>query len=149
MKMTIFKKVLSFMLCFVLIAAMALLASACNDKNDIPSTPSSSSSALDENIVGQGQTEFTFKVTFKDGTEKTYTVKTDKTTVGEALSDLGLISGTVGQYGLMVETVCGQTVKFETDKMYWAFYVNGDYAMKGIDQTEIDKGATYALKAQK
>lgn len=146
MKMTILKKVLSFMLCFVLIAAMALLASACNDKNDIPSSPSS---ALDENIVGQGQTEFILKVTFKDGTETAYTVKTDKTTVGEALSDLGLISGTVGQYGLMVETVCGQTVKFETDKMYWAFYVNGDYAMKGIDQTEIDKGATYALKAQK
>ncbi len=148
MKMTIFKKVLSFMLCFVLIAAMALLASACNDKNDIPSTPSSPSSALDENIVGQGQTEFTFKVTFKDGTEKAYTVKTDKTTVGQALSDLGLISGTVGQYGLMVETVCGQTVTYDTDGKYWAFYVNGEYAMSGVDTTNIETGVTYAFKVE-
>lgn len=136
------------MLCFVLIAAMALLASACNDKNDIPSTPSSPSSALDENIVGQGQTEFTFKVTFKDGTEKTYTVKTDKTTVGQALSDLGLISGTVGQYGLMVETVCGQTVTYDTDGKYWAFYVNGEYAMSGVDTTNIETGVTYAFKVE-
>ena len=37
------------------------------------------------------------------------------------------------QFGLTVETVCGVTVDFGKDSSYWAIYVDGDYAMTGID----------------
>lgn len=147
MKMTNLKKVLSFMLSVVLIAAVALTFSACNDKN--PSSPDSSAPAQTEtSVLGNGQTEFAFNVTFKDGSNKSYTIKTDKETVGQALIELELISGQDSQYGLMVETVCGQTVTYDTDGKYWAFYVNGEYAMSGVDTTNVEAGATYAFKVE-
>lgn len=141
------------MLCLVLVAAIALFASACGDKPETPSdppssTPSSSEETADGNEVGQGATKFTLSITFSDGSEKTYTVSTDKTTVGDALVDAGLISGTEGQYGLMVETVDGETVTYDKDGKYWAFYIDGEYAMTGVDSTEITAGAEYALKVE-
>ena len=152
MKKTNFSKYLSFVLCFVLVAAIALLTVGCGDNNT--STPSlsaqSGSNASSENgtIVGEGKTQFGLEITFQDGSTKSYTVKTDKTTVGEALTELKLISGTVGDYGLMIETVDGQTVTYETDKKYWAFYINGAYANSGVDTTEIEADAVYSLKVE-
>ena len=132
MKKTRFSKILSFILCFVLVAAIALLAVGCNDNK----------------TVGAGDAQFTFTVTHADGTEKTFTVKTDKTVVGDALTDEGLISGTEGPYGLMVETVDGETVKYEDDGKYWAFYIDGEYAMTGVDSTDINPDATYSFKVE-
>lgn len=152
MKKTKVLKALSFLLCVVLVAAIALFTSACNGKTEPPSTPDTSApsqSAGDEaNVVGQGATQFTLEITFKDGSEKSYTVKTDKKTVGEALTEVGLISGEVGAYGLMVETVDGETVTYENDQKYWAFYIDGNYAMSGVDTTEIKEGEVYALKVE-
>lgn len=152
MKKTKVLKTLSFLLCALLIAAIALVTSACNDKTEVPSVPEGSVPSQSDqnggNVVGEGATQFTFEITFKDGSEKAYTVKTDKKIVGEALTDAGLISGEDGPYGLMVETVDGETVTYEKDKKYWAFYVNGAYAMSGVDTTEIKKGETYAFKVE-
>ena len=74
-----------------------------------------------------------------------FTVHTDKDTVGEALLEHELISGEEGAYGLYVKAVNGITADYDVDQSYWAFYVNGEYAMKGIELTEIDEGATYQL----
>lgn len=152
MKKTKAFKFLSFLLCVVLVAAIALFTSACNDKTGTPSVPEdltpSQSDQNGGNVVGEGATQFAFEITFKDGSEKAYTVKTDKKTVGEALTDAGLILGENGPYGLMVETVDGETVTYEKDKKYWAFYVNGEYAMSGVDTTEIKDGETYAFKVE-
>ena len=153
MKKTKFTKILSLILCFVLVAAVALLSVGCGDKettqDPASEKPSSSNNAsADDNVLGQGNTSFTLNITFKDGSEKSYTVKTDKTVVGDALVELGVISGTEGAYGLMVETVDGETVKYEDDGKYWAFYINGEYAMTGVDSTDIVAGSTYALKVE-
>lgn len=164
MKKTRISKLLSFMLCLVLVAAIALFASACGDKTETPSdppsstpsssdpsssTPSSSEDTANGSEIGQGTTKFTLSITFSDGSEKTYTVSTDRNIVGDALVDAGLISGTEGPYGLMVETVDGETVTYEKDKKYWAFYIDGKYAVTGVDSTEITAGAEYALKVEK
>ena len=151
MKQTKLFKILSFVLAFMLIAAMALFGAGCNDNTTTePSsiTESGSETSANQNVLGEGKTSFTLNITFKDGSEKTYTINTNKTIVGEALTELGLISGTVGDYGLMVETVDGETVKFEDDGKYWAFYINGEYAMSGVDTTDITAGASYALKVE-
>ena len=73
----------------------------------------------------------------------TFTVKTDKDTVGEALQEHGLIDGEESAYGLYVKVVNGITADYDADQSYWAFYINGEMAMTGVDTTEITAGAVY------
>ncbi len=79
----------------------------------------------------------------------TFTVKTDKATVGEALQEQGIVEGEQGQYGLYIKKVNGITADFDVDQTYWAFYINGEYAMSGVDTTEITEGAVYKLEYTK
>ena len=146
--------ILSLVLLIALIAAMALSFVSC-DKDQSPEnsgTVANTEAVLSgdlaaDNVVGEGNTSFSFTVVFADKTSKTYTVKTDKSTVGEALVDTGLISGTDSQYGLMVDTVAGVKLEWDKDKMYWAFYVNGGYANSGVDSTPIKADETYSFEA--
>ena len=75
----------------------------------------------------------------------TFTIKTDKSIVGDALTDHGLISGEEGPYGLYIKSVNGITADYDVDQAYWAFNINGEYAMTGVDTTEIAEGTTYQL----
>ena len=79
----------------------------------------------------------------------TFTVKTDQDTVGAALLEHELIAGEEGAYGLYVKVVNGITADYDVDKSYWAFYVDGEYAMSGVDSTVIDEGAIYTLEYAK
>ena len=150
MKMTSLSKKLSFIVCIVLIAAMALVTTGCNDnKNNTEETPSVTSTTLSENnVIGKGETSFSLTVSDGIGNQAEYTVYTDKKTVGEALVELDFISGDEGPYGLYIKTVNGITVDYDKDGKYWAFYVNGEYAMAGVDTTEIYKNAKYELKVE-
>ena len=154
MKMTNVKKSLSLFLCFVLIAVMALFTTGCNDSKvtEENSTEAVSQAEIASDAeavkVGEGSTSFTFTVTFTDGSKKAYLVSTDKTTVGEALLDAGLIAGEDSEYGLYVKTVDGVTLDYETDGKYWAFYVDGAYGSTGVDSTDITAGSSYEFKAE-
>ncbi|MBO5789865.1 MAG: DUF4430 domain-containing protein, partial [Clostridia bacterium] len=70
---------------------------------------------------------------------------TDKDTVGSALLEHGLIAGEEGQFGLYVKVVNGMTADYDVDRSDWAFYIDGEYAMTGVDSTEITEGVTYQL----
>ena len=146
MKKTGTNKILSLLLCIVLIAAMALMMSACSDTDVTPSASADTSVAT---VRGAGTTVFTFSVVDDEGKATAYEIHTDKTLVGEALQELGLIEGEDGAYGLYVKTVDGITVDYDTDGKYWAFYVDGEYAMSGVDTTEIEVGKTYTFKVEK
>ena len=144
------RKLLSFILCVVLIVAMALFATGCtNNKEETPketeatlATQATTPAVIEK---GEGKTSFNFEVTDLDGKTTKFLVKTDKAIVGDALQDLGLITGDPGPYGLYVKAVNGITADYDKDGSYWAFYTNGEYATKGVDQTEIDTTATYAF----
>lgn len=146
MKRTSMKKTLSLILCIVLIAAMALCTTGCNDTKT--NDGSSVVTMEDGKTYGEGAAEFTFVVVDAEGNEITATIKTDKATVGEALLELGLIAGEDSEYGLYVKTVNGITLDWDTDGKYWAFYVDGEYAMTGVDSTDVTAGAVYAFKAE-
>lgn len=103
----------------------------------------------DAQELGEGQTEFTFVVTDQDGNETQFLIHTDKETVGEALLELGLIAGDESEYGLYVKTVNGITADYDVDQTYWAFYVNGEYAEKGVDSTPVTAGDSYSFKVEK
>ncbi len=160
MKKTLFSKSLSFIACIVLTAAMALSTTGCNDikKGQEANTQDTSSAVAvsqtdaqtaDTNVLGEGQTVFSFKVIDADGKETAYEIHTDQKTVGAALLDLGLIAGNEGAYGLYVKTVNGITVDYDTDGKYWAFYINGEYAATGVDSTDITAGTEYSFKVEK
>ncbi|MBP3936311.1 MAG: DUF4430 domain-containing protein [Clostridia bacterium] len=135
----------------VLIAAMALLCGCTTNQPDEGGNSTLSSTttttAAQPQTVGEGETSFAFTVTFLDGASKQYVVRTDKTTVGAALLEVGLIAGSDSQYGLMVESVDGVKLDYTADKAYWAFYVDGAYAMSGVDSTTIETGKSYAFTA--
>lgn len=108
-----------------------------------------------ENAIYRKDMEFgkgskTFSLEVKVGEESViFTVNTDKETVGEALIEHKLIEGEDGQFGMYVKKVNGIEADYNKDKHYWAFYVNGEYAMSGIELTEIDESATYMLEYSK
>ncbi len=149
MKKTRLLKRLSVLLCVVLIAAMALTMSGCGQK-EITGTNTTTTVATDAKVVrGEGATVFDFCVVDANGKTTTFEIHTDKTTVGDALLELGLIAGDESQYGLYVKTVNGVTLDYNKDGKYWAFYENGEYAMAGVDTTTIAPDTTYMFKADK
>ena len=91
---------------------------------------------------------FTVVVADLEGQETTFEYASDKATVGEALIAEGLIEGHETEYGLYVDSVNGVTLDWDKDGKYWAFYIDGEYAMTGVDTTEIAEGATYAFKPE-
>ena len=141
----IFKHNFRSVLSLVLVAAMVLMFAGCGGKiqDEVKTEPATNQQEVQEK-------SFTFEVVELDGTKKEFTVKYgSEKTVGEALVNEGLISGSDSQYGLMVETVNGQKYTYDEDKVYWAFYIDGQYAMTGVDSTPIEEGKIYCFKAEK
>lgn len=121
---------------------------SCNDKAE-----SEQGDFLSENTAsfeqrGSGAKEFYLTVCFESGEQAYYKINTDKETVGQALGELGIISGEQGPYGLYILTVDGETHKYEDDGKFWAFYDGDDMATKGVDKTEIKHAGSYSLKVQ-
>ena len=147
------KKMKSLLLCMMLIVAMAFTTVGCNTKTDKGATESTEvvqETVKDEvEVLGEGKTMFLFTVVDKDGNETNFEIHTDKEIVGEALIDLELIAGDDGEFGLYVKTVNGITADYDVDQTYWAFYVDGEYAMTGVDATNIEEGKTYSFKVEK
>lgn len=168
------KKLLSLILSMMLIVAMAFSTTACSDNNteqpngteagvqnvtgdadnstndsgQVEGSQTENNAVLDTTVLGEGETTFLFTVTDADRNEKVYEIHTDKTVVGDALLELELIAGDAAEYGLYVKTVDGITVDYDTDGKYWAFYINGEYAMTGVDATPITEGEEYAFKVE-
>ncbi len=151
MKKTNIKKLLSIIVCVVLVAAMALMTCGCkgNTPEDLTSDFSTAEKADEILTLGEGETQFDFAVVHKDGSKKFYKINIDAKTVGEALQDVGLISGDEDQYGLYVKTVDSETLDYNADGYWWAFYIDTEQAPKGVDQTEIESGKQYSFRAEK
>lgn len=147
------KKLLALMLCIAMVAAVAVGMSGCAGK-DAEGSETTTAAAnekvtmTDGETLGEGSKSFTFTVVGTDGKEITVQIKTDKEMLGEALQELHLIEGEMGEYGLYVKTVNGETLDFDQDGKYWALYVDGEYALKSADLTEITEGAVYSFKAE-
>lgn len=121
-------------------------------KTEAPATEAQTEAArpqIQPEELGEGEKLFYFDVTFSSGETSSYAIHTDAETVGEALVSLELIAGDESEYGLYVKTVGDETLDYDTDGMYWAFYENGEYAMSGVDATAVTDGAHYAFTATK
>lgn len=138
------KIIIAKIICLVLIAAAVLTFSSCGNN---PET--SPGNVKESGIYGEGQTEVQFNVLSLDGTKTEFLLKTDKETLLEALNEQELIDGEDSQYGFYVKTVNGTTLDFDSDGAYWALYINGEYAMTGVETTKIVNGTVYEMRATK
>ena len=147
-KQTFKSSLLTVFLLVLLVAALAISMISCDkegSETEAPETSVETTAAPTETEVGEGQTSFTFKVKFKDGSERTYLVKTDKTNLGEALIETGLIEGEDGPYGLYIKTVNGILADYDIDQSYWAISKNGEASATGIDSIRFLDGEHYEL----
>ena len=131
------KKLLSMILCVVLVAAMALFATGCME-NGAPEETTDSAESI----------SFTVVVVDLEGKETTYEVTTTAATVGEALLAEELIAGEEGPYGLYIKEVTGIPLDWDTHGKYWAFYIDGEMALTGVDSTDVAEGAVYTFKPE-
>ena len=138
----------------VLSTTALLLTAACapNNTEDTvsgPPVPDNIDSTVTSEVIpidiGEGSITFIFEV--KDDKEDiiVWKVHTNESTVGAALLGVGLVEGTVSAMGLMVEYVNGLRADFMEDNAWWAFYINGEMAMEGVDSTDIEEGTVYAF----
>ena len=151
------KNTIKALISLMLIAVIAFSLSACDLLGLIekPSTDTENESGtngvwvnathLDDTTIGSGAKTITVEVSAEDKTV-VFTVKTDADTVGDALLANNLIAGEEGAYGLYVKVVNGIMADYDINQCYWAFYIDGDYAMSGVDTTSIDEGVTYKLE---
>lgn len=141
---------LSYLLCMVLIVAVALFANGCNDDKTVQEAPETKQEeTVVETVEKEAEKSFKFEVVDLEGNSTTFEIQTDKETVGEALLEEGLIAGEDSEYGLYVKTVNGITLDYDKDGAYWAFYIDGEYAMSGVDTTDIVEDSVYMFKAEK
>lgn len=140
MKNTIITK-LSLMLVVVMMFSLA----SCDYfiRKDLPDIWQDATYVKDTEL-GNGSKTFTLKVEVEENSV-TFTIHTDADTVGKALLDLGLIEGDNGQWGLYVKKVNGMFADYDVDQTYWSFYINGEYALTGVELTEITGGYEYSL----
>lgn len=159
------KKITKSLLSLLLVAVLALGITACNKKEEAPAQSAANTTEqtqasekngiertglwenatyLSDTEFGQGSKNVTVEVKAGDQSVK-FTIHTDETTVGAALLSNGLISGDESEYGLYIKAVNGITADYDVDQSYWAFYINGEYAVSGVDSTEIEEGVVYQL----
>ena len=143
MRKSSLRKLLAIIGCMVLIAAMALVITGCGSKEETAAPAQTTSTDVKE--LGTGAITFDFTVEDLDGTKTVFKIHTDETTVGAALLGVDLLKGEDGPYGLYVHEVNGIRAVYEEDGSYWAFYVNGEYGMTGVDMTDIEPDTAYAM----
>ena len=132
------------LLLLAILTLFSLAACADVDKTGVWET-----ATYDSNTeLGEGEKTVTVKVV-ADEQELTFTIHTDKATLGEALLEHELIAGDQGPYGLYVKKVNGIVADYDVDQTYWSLTKNGETMMVGVDGAEIADGEQYELTRTK
>lgn len=132
------KKCISLMLCI-----LCILMTACGNTTDEKNLWDTATYTEDAEL-GNGVKVITVDVIAEDKTV-TFTISTDKETLGDALLEHKLISGEKGPYGIYVKMVNGITADYDINQSYWLLTKNSGYMQTGVDSTQIADGEHYEL----
>ena len=146
MRKNMMKQTANRLLALLLAMMMTLSLAACGKA---PQPGGVTLPVQDGATIGQGSKTITVEVTDAEGKTVRFTVRTDQETVGAALQELGVVAGEQSSYGLYIKSVNGITADYDKDGVYWAFYIDGEYASTGADQTGITDGSVYAFRVEK
>ena len=133
------KKIISF----VLVIIMSLCICSCNKATNEEDVWENAIYTEDTEI-GSGKNAVMVEVSAK-GKSVTLTVHSDKTNLGEVLTDNGIVEGEQGAYGLYIKKVNGITADYDINQCYWGINKNGEGVMTGIDGVEFKNGEHYEL----
>ena len=125
------KNLFAVLLTFALVLSLAACGAA-----DAPETTAGT--------AGGELLQFTVIVTHADKSEKVFLYEAQPGKLGAFLETEGLIKSEGADDG-MFHTVDGEKADWNENQSYWAFYVENEYAMKGIYDTDIANGANYKL----
>ena len=92
-----------------------------------------------------GDKTITVTVVHKDGTSKDFTYNTEEEYLGAVLMAEELVTGYEGEYGLVIESVDGETADWNVDQSYWAIFIGEEYATTGADGVVLTDGGEYSL----
>ena len=139
------KKQITNKLALMLIIVMMISLASCDYfiRKDLPEIWQDATYVQDTEL-GEGSKTLVVRVEVEENSV-TFTIHTDAETVGEALLAHGIIAGEESQYGLYIKQVNGMTADYDIDQTYWAFYINGEYGMTGVDTTPISESEVYSL----
>ena len=141
------KKTITSTISVILAVVFIFCFAACEDKRDSTDLWLDAVHTEDKEF-GEGDSTITVTVEAQSRSV-TFTIHTDKKTVGEALSEHGLLEGEEGPYGLYVKKVNGILADYDVDQTYWSFYIGGEVAMTGVDVTDLTDGGVYSLVREK
>ena len=119
----------------VALLCMAAILCACSVKLPFGNTAA----------TGEKKT-FTLQVVHADGTSLEKQITTRQVYLANALFDEKILSEEDALQTGMYTIVDGEEASWEKDQAYWGFYVNGQYAVEGMNTTEIEDGAVYKLE---
>ena len=75
--------------------------------------------------------------------EKTFTVKTDRENLADALLDEKLVSGSDSEWGLVIDTVDGLRADYSVDQSWWALYDGDKMSDVGASSLQLKDGGVY------
>ena len=98
-----------------------------------------------EAATGEKKT-FTLQVVHADGSTLEKEITTQQVYLANALFDEKILTEEDALQTGMYTIVDGEEASWEKDQAYWGFYVNGQYAIEGMNTTQIEDGAVYKLE---
>jgi len=128
----------------LLLIAMLVFTASCDSAGGT-SGPAGDRDPSGAQNIGSGGTTFSFIMVDGDGNSHAWNVSTNESTVGAALIAVDLIEGDVSDFGMMVSHVNGVRADFVEDDAWWAFYIDDEMAMVGVDSADIEDGVTYSF----
>ena len=135
------KKTNKALLCLLTLSLLAVVLVSCG--GGVPKE------GLWENATYTTDKEFgngakTVQVEVKAGEQSiTFTIKTDKENLCDALLEHSLVSGDESEFGLYIKYVNGIQADYDVDQSYWGLTKNGEMLNTGASSTIITDGEHY------
>ena len=98
-----------------------------------------------QNEQGEKRT-YTVQVVHSDGTVMEKQITTCQVYLANALFDENILTEEEGLSTGMYTIVDGEEASWEKNQAYWGFYVDGQYAVEGMNTTQTKDGAVYKLE---
>jgi len=134
------RKLLNLICCFMVIV-LSFSTSGCNRQETVTDLWEDAIYKEDAELGGGAKTVMV-EVVVEDKSV-TFTIHSDKATLGDALVEHNLIEGEQGAYGLYVKKVNGITADYDINRCYWGVKKNGEGLMSGVDGIELEAGEHY------
>ena len=135
------KNTLRITVSLLLVAVMLFCVVSCAEKVDATGLWEDAK-YLSDTTLGEGENTVKVLVVCEDQSI-TFTIKTDKDNLGDALYEHELINDPS-----FFDVCNGMKADWDKDNAYWAFYIDGEYALTGVEKTKIEEGKAYAFKVE-